>query len=110
MIRIIGVVLVLIGVAGLHILWEDLAEVRSVAVAPDHTGKGIGRELVQQLEAEARELKLARVFALTYQDGFFGKLGYEKVAHDSLPQKVWMECVNCPKFPACDEFAMVKLV
>ena len=98
----------LVGVAGLHILWDDLAEVRSVAVHPDYVKLGIGGELVTRLEEEGRELGLEKVFVLTYQEEFFSQLGYKIVQQAELPQKVWMECVNCPKFPNCDELAMIK--
>ena len=97
-----------VGVGGLHILWEDLAEVRSLAVNNEYAGKGIGSEIVKRLEDEAVFLGLKQVFALTYQTGFFEKLGYHEIEHSSLPQKVWMECINCPKFPNCDEHAVLK--
>ena len=96
-----------VGVGSLHIIWEDLAEIRALAVAPEYTGKGIGRGLVDNFINEARELAIPRVFALTYQDGFFEKCGFKVIDKDSLPQKVWKECVNCPKFPNCEEIAVI---
>jgi amino-acid N-acetyltransferase len=96
-----------VGAGSLHIIWEDLAEVRALAVAPEYANKGIGRGLVDKFLNEARELAIPRVFALTYQDGFFAKCGFKVVEKDSLPQKVWKECVNCPKFPNCEEVAMI---
>ncbi|MDD2568870.1 MAG: N-acetyltransferase [Clostridia bacterium] len=96
------------GVGGLHILWDDLAEVRSLAVAEPYFKQGIGRELVHRLEADAKSLGLPQVFALTYQTDFFKKLGYTEIENKLLPQKVWMECINCPKFPDCDERAVLK--
>jgi len=99
-----------VGVAGLHIMWRDLAEIRSLAVRPGFTGKGVGRGLVESLLGEARGLGLKRVFALTYQPVFFGKCGFEVVPKESLPQKVWKECIYCDKFHNCDEIAMVRLL
>lgn len=98
----------LIGVGGLHILWSDLAEVRSLAIIPSFVGRGIGQELVAVLEQEARDLGLPKIFSLTYQTEFFTKCGFGEVAHKEMPQKVWKECINCPKFPDCDEHAMMK--
>lgn len=96
-----------VGAGSLHIIWEDLAEIRALAVAPDYAGKGIGRGLVDRFINEARELIIPRVFALTYQQKFFEKCGFTIVEKESLPQKVWKECVNCPKFPNCEEIAMI---
>ena len=96
-----------IGAGALNIIWEDLAEVRALAVAPEYAGKGIGRCLVQSFIEEARELALPRIFALTYQQVFFEKCGFQLITKESLPQKVWKECVNCPKFPNCEELAMI---
>jgi amino-acid N-acetyltransferase len=96
-----------IGVGSLHIIWEDLAEIRALAVAPDYAQKGTGRGLVSNFIDEARELAIPRIFALTYQDGFFEKCGFKVIEKDDLPQKVWKECVNCPKFPNCEEIAVI---
>lgn len=97
----------LLGTSALHIVWEDLAEVRSVAVAEDAGRKGIGSTLVGACIAEARELGLKRVFCLTYKPEFFGKLGFVLVDKSTLPHKVWGDCIKCPKFPDCDENAMI---
>lgn len=97
-----------IGVGGLHILWHDLAEIRSLAIADSYRGKGLGHQIVAALEEEGRSLGVTRCFALTYQRDFFASCGYKQVENKDLPQKVWSECINCPKFPDCDEFAMVK--
>lgn len=96
-----------IGAGSLHIIWEDIAEVRALAIAHEYTCKGIGRSLIKMFLDEARELALPRVFALTYQQAFFEKCGFRVVPKESLPQKVWKECVNCPKFPNCEEVAVV---
>jgi len=96
-----------IGAGALNIIWEDLAEIRALAVAPEYAGRGIGRSLVKTFIDESRELAIPRIFALTYQQVFFEKCGFQVVAKESLPHKVWKECVNCPKFPNCEEVAMI---
>ncbi len=96
-----------IGVGGLHICWADLAEIRSLVVTEDRRGRGVGRELVWACLDEARRLGVPRVFALTYRPDFFGLLGFKEVEKSSLPQKIWIDCVRCIKFPQCDEVAMI---
>ncbi len=96
------------GVGSLHVCWEDLGEIRSLAVRPDRTRQGIGCQLVEVCENEARELGLRKVFTLTYQEKFFAGLGYRIIDKGKLPHKVWGECLNCVKFPDCDEIAMIK--
>lgn len=98
---------VLLGAAALHIVWEDLAEVRSVAVSEVAGRKGIGGRLVQACIAEAREIGLKRIFCLTYKPDFFAKHGFRLVDKAELPHKVWGDCIKCPKFPDCDENAMI---
>jgi len=97
---------VVLGTVCLHICWEDLAEVRSLAVAEEVGFRGIGRQLVQSCLDEARELGLKRVFALTYKPGFFEKLGFHLIEKSELPHKIWGDCLKCAKFPECDEIAM----
>lgn len=96
----------LVGAGMLHVMWDDLAEIRALAVHPDYTGQGIGRKMLEEFIAEAKELKIPRLFALTYQAGFFVHCGFVKVSKESLPQKMWRECIDCPKFPNCDEEAV----
>lgn len=96
-----------VGSGSLHIIWEDLAEIRALTVDPGFQRKGIGRILVNSFLQEARELHLPRVFALTYQSEFFIKCGFHLVEKEALPHKVWKECINCPKFPNCEEEAVV---
>lgn len=96
----------LIGCASLHIVWEDLAEIKSLAVSEEHKGRGIGTMLVEACLKEAEELGVKRVFVLTYAHDFFSKLNFEEVEKIKLPHKVWGECINCVKFPSCDEIAM----
>jgi len=98
---------VLLGAAALHIVWEDLAEVRSVAVVEDAGRKGIGSRLVQACISEAREIGLKRIFCLTYKPEFFAKHGFRLVDKAELPHKVWGDCIKCAKFPDCDENAMI---
>lgn len=93
------------GVGALQICWEDLAEIRSLAVKPGLSGRGIGRQLVEVCLDEARELGLKKVFALTYQPVFFGRLGFSEIEKSELPHKIWTDCIHCVKFPDCDEIA-----
>ena len=95
------------GVCALHIMWEDLAEIRSLAVENKYQKKGIGRNLVKQCLKEAKALGIKKVFALTYQPEFFKKLGFADTDKSSLPQKIWGDCVRCPRFPECDEHAVI---
>ena len=98
---------VFLGASALHIVWEDLAEVRSVAVTEEAGRKGIGSCLVEACIAEAREIGLRRIFCLTYKPDFFAKHGFKLVDKAELPHKVWGDCIKCPKFPDCDENAMI---
>jgi len=93
--------------AALHVVWEDLAEVRSVAVKQELRGKGIGRVLVDACNNEAKRLGLPRVFCLTYSVKFFQALGFREVDKASLPHKIWADCIDCPQFPDCSEVPMV---
>lgn len=96
----------IVGTGALHIMWSDLAEIRALAVKEGVTAQGIGRKMVQYCLKEAKELGIPKVFTLTYQPGFFEKLGFTVISKDNMPQKVWSECINCPKFPNCDEICM----
>ena len=95
------------GVVALHVVGEDLAEVRSLAVDESLQGKGIGKQMLQRCVEDAKEMRLQRIFALTYQTDFFSKLGFVKVEKLTLPQKIWGDCVHCAKFSDCDEIAML---
>ncbi len=97
----------LLGTAALHIVWDDLAEVRSVAVAQNVGRKGVGSRLVTACIEDARSLGLKRVFCLTYKPDFFAKFGFRLVDKSELPHKVWGDCIKCVKFPDCDENAMI---
>lgn len=98
----------IIGVGGLHVLWKDLSEICSLAIDPGYINNGFGMALVDKLLQESRQLGIEKVFALTYQPTFFEKSGFTRIGKEHLPQKVWTECVNCPKFPNCDETALIK--
>jgi amino-acid N-acetyltransferase len=97
-----------VGVGALHLVWDELAEIRTLAVAPPVVKNGIGRKIVETLTKEAKELGVKTLFSLTYQSEFFAKLNFREIPKEELPHKVWKECINCPKFPNCDEIAMVK--
>lgn len=97
-----------IGCGALHFFWEDLAEVRSLAIAPEHAKSGYGSLIVEALVDQARDHEIKRVFCLTLAPHFFSRLGFEQVAHSELPQKVYKDCINCVKLGKCDEIAMVR--
>lgn len=98
----------IIGCCALHISWDDLAEIKSLAVQKNKQKKGIGRELVLACINEAKELGAKRIFVLTYKTEYFRKFGFRRVRYVALPHKIWAECINCPKFPNCQEIAMVR--
>ncbi|MCP4647558.1 MAG: N-acetyltransferase, partial [bacterium] len=95
----------LLGCGALHICWEDLVEVKSVAVLEGNQGKGIGAVIVEACIEEARSLDVAELFVLTYEPDFFTRFGFNQVDLMELPRKVWGECQRCPKYPDCDENA-----
>ena len=97
----------ILGCCALHICWEDLAEVKALAVDAKAKGKGIGRRLVKQALKEAKSLKAKKVFCLTYIPTFFKLFGFRKISRKKLPHKIWTECLKCAKFPNCDEQAMM---
>ncbi len=96
-----------IACAALHVMWSDLAEIKSVAVAENSQEQGIGAQLVEACLSEAREIGLPTVFCLTYKPAFFEKFGFCQVDKMELPRKIWTECYRCPKFPNCDEVALI---
>lgn len=100
----------MLGCCALHITWVDLAEIRSLAVADEAQGKGIGRKLLEACLDDTQRLAIKRVFALTYKPGFFEKMGFQLIDKSELPHKVWLECVNCIKFPDCDEIAVIRVL
>ena len=94
------------GVCALGICWDDLAEIRSLAILKDSQKKGFGSKLVGECIKEAKELGIKKVFILTYVPDFFARFGFKKIPKSSLPHKIWSDCLKCPKFPDCDEIAM----
>ncbi|MCW5981282.1 MAG: N-acetyltransferase [Bryobacteraceae bacterium] len=96
------------GCGALHFYTPVAGEIRSIAVDPLQKGNGLGRMLVEALEAEARQCELEMLFAFTYVPGFFRKSGFLEVDRSELPLKAWKDCMRCPKFQCCDEIAMVK--
>lgn len=99
-----------VGCVALTIIWADLTEVRSLAVDERYIGRGIGRKLVEWTVDECRRLQIPRLMSLTYEQRFFEKLGFTVVEKDTLPLKVWSDCVRCPKRDGCDEIAMVRVL
>ena len=95
------------GCCALQVIWSDLAEVKSLAVQENSTGRGVGRALVEAAIKAASDLGLEEVFTLTLEPGFFEKLRFERISKERLPMKVWSDCAKCPKQDNCDEIAMV---
>ena len=96
------------GCCALQFCWEDLAEIRSLAVNSDHLGRGIGSELIRQALVEAKAFDVRKIFTLTYEPEFFRRFGFQTIDRSELPLKIWADCIICVKFPDCDETAMVK--
>ena len=94
--------------AALHISWDDLAEIKSLAVAEDGQRQGVGTRLVEACLKEAGELGIPAVFCLTYRPAFFEKFGFARRDKMELPRKIWTECYLCPKYPDCDEVALIR--
>lgn len=99
-----------VGCGSLHVVWSDMAEIRSIAVDPSCQKRGVGRAMAEHLIDVARRLELPKVYCFTYVPGFFEKLGFEVVQHQDLPHKMFNDCKNCPKFTACDEIAMLRVL
>jgi amino-acid N-acetyltransferase len=97
-----------VGCVALHVFWENLAEVRCMAVAEQVQGLGVGRRLMEACWESARELEVKSVFALTNAVGFFERCGYHQIDKSELPQSIWNECVRCPAFPVCTEVALIR--
>lgn len=94
----------------LGITWEDLAEIRALAVMPQHLKQGLGDKLVGVCQNEAKMLGVSRIFVLTYIPKFFARFGYRKVSKNKLPHKIWSECIRCPFFPNCKEVPLIKKI
>ena len=98
----------LVGCVALHIIWEDLAEIKSLVVTGDFQKRGIGTELVEKVLEEAALYEIKKIFLLTYIPEYFLKFGFRPLDKSQLPHKIWAECINCPRFPDCNEEAMIK--
>jgi amino-acid N-acetyltransferase len=98
----------ILGICALHICWDDLAEIRSLAVVESRQKSGIGAQLVGSCLDEAESLEIHNVFVLTYQAAFFRKLGFLDTDKQNLPHKIWSDCLHCSKFPDCDEDALIR--
>lgn len=96
----------ILGIASLAILGHDLAEIRSLGVKEAAKGRGIGKVLVKRIVEETELIGIPKLISLTYQVEFFEKCGFEIISKAEMPQKVWTDCIHCPKFPSCDEIAM----
>ena len=106
--RVIASEDLIVGCAALHVCWEDIAEIRSLAVVEDIRGRGWGRALVDDCLKEVRGLQIPRVFTLTYTPEFFKRLGFIGIEKEKLPQKIWKDCIHCPHFPDCQEVALIR--
>jgi amino-acid N-acetyltransferase len=100
----------IVACCALHVSWEDLAEIKSLAVQKNRQKKGIGKELILAALSEAEELGAKRIFVLTYQPEYFKGFGFKRVKNSCLPHKIWAECINCCKFPNCQEVALLKVL
>jgi len=100
----------IIGCCALHISWEDLAEIKSLAVQKSRHKKGVAQQLMVTCIKEAKELGANKLFVLTYLPEYFRKFGFKRVRHSELPHKIWAECINCCKFPDCQEIALLKIL
>jgi amino-acid N-acetyltransferase len=98
----------IIGCCALQFCWEDLAEIRSLAVHPEYLKNKIGTRLAETALSEAKSFNIRRVFTLTYRPDFFKKFGFKQIDRSELPLKIWADCILCVKFPDCDETAMMK--
>lgn len=100
----------ILGCCALHISWDDLVEIKSLAVRPEYHRKGLGYKLVSMCLKEAKLLQAKKVFVLTYKPEYFRQYGFRRIEHAKLPHKIWAECINCSKFPDCQETAMLKII
>ena len=97
-----------VGCCALHVSWEDLAEVKALAINDKYQKKGLGTKLVLECHKNAKKIGVNRIFCLTFKPKFFLKLNYKKIARSKLPHKVWGECIRCTFFPDCGEVPLIK--
>jgi len=100
----------IVGCGSLHVLWDDMAEIRALAIHPDYKHLGLGRKLVNFMINEARQLGIKRLYTFTLTEDFFKPLGFKRLKRDELPPKMWGECSRCPKYFKCDEVGMVRVL
>ncbi len=98
----------IIACGALHALWQNMAEVKSLAVNQKHQGEGLGAMIVKAALKEGKELKARKIFALTFVPEFFEGLGFKRGKKENMPHKIWSECIKCPHFPDCDEVLVIK--
>ncbi|GAB3072410.1 amino-acid N-acetyltransferase [Phycicoccus sp. Root101] len=84
----------LLGCGALHVMWEDLAEIRTLAVSPAAKGRGVGSQLLEALMADARELGVQRLFCLTFEVDFFTRHGFEVIEGQAVEPEVYAELVR----------------
>jgi amino-acid N-acetyltransferase len=97
----------LVACGSLHVLWDDIGEIRALAIHPGYQHLGLGSKLIELMKEEARQLGLKHLFTFTLTEDFFKRLGFKRQGRDELPPKVWGECSRCPKYFKCDEIGMV---
>ncbi len=100
----------IVACGSLHVLWDDIAEIRALAIHPDYQHLGLGKKLVNHLIDDARQLGIKRVYTFTLTEDFFRTVGFRRQKREELPAKMWGECSRCPKFFKCDEVGMVKVL
>ena len=100
----------IVGCGALHVMWDDLAEIRAVALKEEYIGKGFGRRILEALLDDAKSLGVRKVFVLTYSVELFRYLGFSDIDKSELPHKIWSDCLNCVHFPDCDESALMRSV
>ncbi len=100
----------IVGCGSLHVLWDDIAEIRAMAIHPDYQHLGLGRKLVASMTEEAKQLGIRRLYTFTLTEDFFKPLGFKRQKRDQLPAKMWGECSRCPKYFKCDEVGMVRVL
>ncbi|HCJ67639.1 MAG TPA: N-acetyltransferase [Elusimicrobia bacterium] len=97
----------IIACAALHVVWEDLAEIKSLAVKLEYKKHGLGAKLVKKCLQQAKSLRVKKVFVLTFKPQYFKQFGFKELSREKLPHKIWSECIRCHLFPDCKEIALL---
>jgi amino-acid N-acetyltransferase len=100
----------IVACGSLHVLWDDIAEIRALAIHPDYQHLGLGSKLVETMIQEAKQLGIKRLYTFTLTENFFKTLGFKRQKREELPPKMWGECSRCPKYFKCDEVGMVRIL